>query len=67
MSLDNFTNALLALGSTDRERADNLGIPLRTFMDYKAGRLPQKVRRFMRRDILDAMLKDVEQSSSTAA
>jgi hypothetical protein len=67
MALENFTNALLSLGPNDRERAEKLGIPIRTFMDYKAGRLPWHVIRLMRPDLLRALAQDAEQSVAQPA
>ncbi len=56
-----FTTALRALGATDAERAKQLGIPLRTFMDYKAGRLPGGIRRLCTRPaLLRALADDAE-------
>lgn len=58
--LPNFKKALLALGSTDQERAQRLGIPRRTFMDLKACRLPSQLRRVMRPELLIALAADAE-------
>lgn len=63
-TLPTFTNALLALGATDIERAKALGVPRRTFMDYKAGRLPLGMRRLLRSDLMRALLADLEHPST---
>lgn len=61
-TLPNFTNALLALGKTDDERASALGVPRRTFMDYKAARLPLGMRRLLQPSLLRALLADLDPS-----
>ncbi len=59
--LRHFTEALRALGATDAERAQQLGISPRTFVEYKAGRLPVGVRSLWRRpEVLLALAADAE-------
>ncbi len=67
MKLEQFTKALLTFGTTDEERAEVLGIPLRTFKDYKAGRLPMGVRRLMVPNLLVALAADAETLRQTTA
>lgn len=57
--LPNFKQAILALGPTDEIRARQLGVSRRTFMDYKRA-IPTGMRRLIRRDILEALLRDVD-------
>jgi hypothetical protein len=50
--LTNFQQAIKALGKNDIERAAALGIPRRTLLEYKAGRLPQAIMRFGQKPML---------------
>jgi hypothetical protein len=43
MKFPNFTQALNNLGRNDQERAERLGIPVRTLTRYKAGKLPRSL------------------------
>lgn len=59
MQLTAFRDTLRRFGSTDTECAQNLGIPLRTFKDYKAGRLPRAIFR-LHPELLRALADDAE-------
>lgn len=60
MTYQQFITRLRAFGATDVERAHNAAIPLRTFKEYKAGRLPASVTR-LHPDLLRALANDLEQ------
>lgn len=58
----NTLTVLNTLGKTDAERATKLGVSLRTFQDYKLGRFPNIINRFMRfPNLLMAMALDAEE------
>lgn len=63
MKLQHFRNALIAAGETDEQRAENLKIPLRTFKEYKAGRITKAVKRIMHPALLRALADDIERSA----
>lgn len=58
-NLISFFEALDKLGPTNRERARAMGVSLRTFYDFKAGRLPPFARTLLRHpDLAEALLED---------
>lgn len=57
-----FQQALYALAPTDRERAQKLGVSLRTIVEYRAGRLPRALYTLVHSTALaDALARDAQQ------
>lgn len=67
-NLENFTNALLALGKTDRERAQALGVSVRSVTRYKVAELlPQAERLMAHPKLLRALADDAERLQAQPA
>lgn len=63
MQVEHFTKALLKLGATDVERAQALGVSLRSFTRYKNGRALPKAECLMPHPrLLKALVADAEMS-----
>lgn len=58
--LTNFTQEINAAGSTDNERANNLGISMRTLYRYKSGTLPALRWLLQHPSLLRALADDAE-------
>lgn len=53
--------AIDSLGTTDRIRAQRLGVSVRTVTDYKAGKYPRIIDTLVRNPILlEALMRDVQ-------
>jgi hypothetical protein len=63
IELIEFKDVLLSYGQTDQERAKQLGFPRRTFMEYKACRLPRHLQRLPPR-LLRALANDIERANN---
>lgn len=62
MRFPQFTQALNNLGRTDAERAEKLGIPVRTLTRYKSGQLPKSILIWQNYpEILYAFLNDTKE------
>jgi transcriptional regulator with XRE-family HTH domain len=68
MALNNFQQALKELGPTDRERAERLGVTIRTITRYKREEiLPNTERLLTIPTMLRALAADAEQAEAVPA
>lgn len=62
--LPHFRDALLTFGRTHPERAEALGMPLRTFMERRAGYFPRSWLWLLNPVLLRALADDLEKKGS---
>lgn len=62
-----FTQALNALGATDKKRAEALGVSRVTLIEYREGRMPRYIIRLMRQPILLRALADDADAQAAAS
>ena len=62
MKYENFKTQLLALGKSDRERSEKLGVSKKTISRYRDGILPEPLSKLMRYpSLLQALFLDAQE------